>query len=63
MNNLEKAASALRAAARVVFFTGAGISAESWVPTFRDKLTGVWERYDPERLHWSMSNNYGQRSD
>lgn len=50
MNNLEKASSALRSAAKVVFFTGAGISAESGIPTFRDKLTGVWEKYDPEKL-------------
>jgi NAD-dependent deacetylase len=30
--------------------TGAGISAESGLPTFRDKLTGLWERYDLEDL-------------
>jgi hypothetical protein len=30
--------------------TGAGISAESGVPTFRDALTGLWERFDPEEL-------------
>ncbi|CAM2144681.1 protein-lysine deacetylase/desuccinylase/lipoamidase [Pararobbsia alpina] len=27
--------------------TGAGISAESGVPTFRDAQTGLWARYDP----------------
>ena len=27
--------------------TGAGISAESGVPTFRDAQSGLWEKYDP----------------
>lgn len=35
--------------ANLVFFTGAGISAESGIPTFRDK-DGYWSRYDPMRL-------------
>ncbi|OFS14916.1 NAD-dependent deacylase [Dietzia sp. HMSC21D01] len=30
--------------------TGAGMSAESGVPTFRDAQTGLWERYDPTAL-------------
>ena len=30
--------------------TGAGMSAESGVPTFRDALTGLWARFDPEEL-------------
>ena len=34
----------------VVVFTGAGISAESGIPTFRDALTGLWERFDAEQL-------------
>lgn len=40
----------LRDAARVVFFTGAGVSAESGIPTFRDAQTGLWARYSPEEL-------------
>lgn len=32
---------------RVVFFTGAGISAESGVPTYRGK-GGIWKQYDYE---------------
>ena len=40
----------LRAARHVVVFTGAGVSAESGVPTFRDKQTGIWERFDPTQL-------------
>lgn len=34
----------------LVVFTGAGVSAESGVPTFRDALTGLWENFDPEAL-------------
>jgi NAD-dependent deacetylase len=40
----------LAEARQVVVFTGAGISAESGVPTFRDALTGLWERFDPQAL-------------
>lgn len=32
----------------IVVFTGAGISAESGIPTFRDKIKGLWENTDPE---------------
>ena len=31
-------------------FTGAGVSAESGIPTFRDALEGLWARFEPERL-------------
>lgn len=37
-------------AEQVVVVTGAGMSAESGVPTFRDALTGLWERFDPAEL-------------
>lgn len=50
MSDIEEAAVRLHSARKVVFFTGAGISAESGIPTFREKLTGLWEKYDPERL-------------
>ena len=40
----------LRQAQRVTVLTGAGISAESGLPTFRDKLTGLWAQYRPEDL-------------
>lgn len=43
---LEKA----RAARKVVIFTGAGMSAESGVPTYRDARTGLWAKYDPMTL-------------
>ena len=40
----------LRDARHVVVFTGAGVSAESGIPTFRDALKGLWERFDAEAL-------------
>lgn len=33
---------------KVVVFTGAGISAESGIPTFRDKLAGLWVKYNTD---------------
>ena len=43
-------ARALATARHVVVLTGAGVSAESGVPTFRDAQAGLWERYDPLEL-------------
>ena len=40
----------LRAARRVAALTGAGVSAESGVPTFRDAQTGLWAKFDPTEL-------------
>lgn len=40
----------LRSARHVVVLTGAGTSAESGVPTFRDAQTGLWATYSPEEL-------------
>lgn len=37
-------------ARRLVVLTGAGVSAESGVPTFRDVQTGLWARFSPEEL-------------
>src|SRR5438093_3814717 len=45
--NLERAARLLRAAERVVVLTGAGVSAESGVPTFRGG-GGLWEGHRVE---------------
>ncbi|GAB3872680.1 NAD-dependent deacylase [Terrabacter terrigena] len=46
----EAALEAALDARRVVVVTGAGMSAESGVPTFRDAQTGLWERYAAEDL-------------
>lgn len=40
----------LNNAQRVTVLTGAGVSAESGVPTFRDAQTGLWARFRPEEL-------------
>lgn len=40
----------LREAQHIVVFTGAGASAESGIPTFRDAMSGLWERFDPAQL-------------
>jgi len=37
-------------ARRVAVLTGAGISAESGIPTFRDAQTGLWAQFDPMQL-------------
>ncbi|GMA17354.1 NAD-dependent deacylase [Deinococcus metallilatus] len=47
---LEEARAALRKARRVAVLTGAGVSAESGIPTFRDAQTGHWARFRPEDL-------------
>ena len=44
---IHRAAQALRSARKTIALTGAGISAESGIPTFRDP-GGLWDRYDPE---------------
>lgn len=43
-------AEAIAAADRVVVATGAGMSRESGIPTFRDAQEGLWARYDPSEL-------------
>jgi NAD-dependent deacetylase len=40
----------LHGAQRVAVLTGAGMSAESGIPTFRDAQTGLWSRFDPAQL-------------
>lgn len=40
----------LKSARRMVVLTGAGMSAESGIPTFRDAQTGLWARFDPYAL-------------
>ncbi|MGB5487356.1 MAG: NAD-dependent deacylase [Lysobacterales bacterium] len=40
----------LRSVRKILVLTGAGMSAESGVPTFRDDLTGLWKKFRPEEL-------------
>jgi NAD-dependent deacetylase len=49
MNGYEAAARLLAGTRRAVGFSGAGISAESGIPTFRDP-GGIWDQFDPEEF-------------
>ncbi len=48
--SVERAAKAIAAAGFLCVSTGAGMSAESGVATFRDAQTGLWSRFRPEEL-------------
>lgn len=68
---MERAADLLRAAKRGVALTGAGVSAESGIPTFRGE-GGLWTRYDPVKVssiesflddptsYWTVSRERGR---
>ncbi len=47
LNAIQQAANALRGARQVMVFAGAGLSAESGLPTFRDQR-GLWEGHNVE---------------
>ncbi|QHE85852.1 SIR2 family NAD-dependent protein deacylase [Hydrogenophaga sp. BPS33] len=40
----------IQEARHIAVLTGAGVSAESGVPTFRDAQTGLWARFNPQDL-------------
>ena len=45
-----RSAAGLAEARHIAVLTGAGMCAESGVPTFRDALTGLWAHFDPVQL-------------
>src|SRR5690606_13779407 len=47
---LTEIAEVLRKARSIAVLTGAGISAESGIPTFREAQTGLWAQYRAEDL-------------
>ncbi|HLV35537.1 MAG TPA: Sir2 family NAD-dependent protein deacetylase, partial [Spirillospora sp.] len=47
---IQQAAAILRSAHNLAVLTGAGVSRESGVPTFRDSQEGLWAKFDPEEL-------------
>lgn len=49
-SDFQRAANFVAKAQSVVVLSGAGMSGESGVPTFRDAHTGLWERFEPEQL-------------
>lgn len=47
---IELAVEWLKSSKFLFVLTGAGVSKESGIPTFRDALEGLWANYDPEEL-------------
>lgn len=47
---ITQARSLIASSRRSVVFSGAGVSKESGIPTFRDALEGLWAQYEPEEL-------------
>lgn len=48
--DIVRGARLLHIANSVAVLTGAGVSKESGIPTFRDAQTGLWANYEPEKL-------------
>ncbi len=49
-DSVAQIAQALAGANSVVVLTGAGVSVESGIPTFRDTMAGLWKDFDPQKL-------------
>lgn len=47
---MERSIELLRSAQSVEVFTGAGMSADSGIATYRDAVTGLWENVDPTAM-------------
>ena len=47
---IREAALRLKETRKLVVLTGAGVSKESGIPTFRGAQDGLWARYDPMEL-------------
>jgi NAD-dependent deacetylase len=56
---MARAARVLAGAERVVVSSGAGMSKESGIPTFRDAMEGLWANFDPQ----SLATEAGFRAD
>ncbi len=48
--HVAEVAALLKGSASLCVLTGAGVSADSGIPTFRDAQTGLWEQFRPEDL-------------
>ena len=57
----KKAANIIKNSKNLIAFTGAGISVESGIPTFRGK-NGIWSKYDPKILDIDYFLNYPKES-
>lgn len=49
-DDIVRSARLIKQAAEVAVLTGAGVSKESGIPTFREAQTGLWANYEPEKL-------------
>lgn len=49
-DQFKQVAEIIKNADKISILTGAGVSKESGVPTFRDAQTGLWAQYDPQQL-------------
>lgn len=47
---IQQAAALCKSSCRLAVLTGAGVSKESGIPTFRDAMDGLWAQYDPQEL-------------
>lgn len=47
---IQQTAKIIHKANSIAILTGAGVSKESGVPTFRDAMDGLWAQYNPEEL-------------
>ncbi len=47
---IERTSNLIQTSRQITILTGAGVSKESGVPTFRDALDGLWARFDPAQL-------------
>lgn len=50
MTDVQQAADIIRSSKAITVLTGAGVSKESGIPTFRDALDGLWTQYNPQEL-------------
>lgn len=50
---IDKAAKLIANASHAIVFSGAGISLESGIPTFRGATNGIWAKYDPDDIEIS----------
>ncbi len=57
----KEAADIIKNSKNMVAFTGAGVSVESGIPTFRGK-NGIWSKYDPQILDIDYFKNYPKDS-
>lgn len=50
LDSISQAAHLIRQAHSAACLTGAGVSAESGIATFRDAQSGLWSKFDPQQL-------------